>query len=107
LHLHYRNYCAIISRALISSPQGGYMVHAARASTPRAATPPSPNQSLAKHNRKPIQLAENKHRRSKSITSFCRTLLAPPHPTNHDSRGTYHASRSTNHRSLLTNRAFL
>ena len=30
LHLNYRNDCVIISRALISSPPGGYMVHAAR-----------------------------------------------------------------------------
>src|SRR5277367_17373 len=36
LHLHYRNHCAIISRALISSPQDGYMVNAARASVNRA-----------------------------------------------------------------------
>src|SRR5579863_3568432 len=115
LHLNHHNYCAIISRALISSQQGGYMVHAARASVNRAtarfilrparrrrdgsaaskgssATPPSPNQSLAKHNRKPTQLTENNHQRPKSIASFCRNLSAPPpHPTNHDSRGTYHA----------------
>jgi hypothetical protein len=36
LHLNYLNYCAIISRALISSRQRGYMVHAARASVNRA-----------------------------------------------------------------------
>jgi hypothetical protein len=36
LRLNYRNYCAIISRALISSPQGRHMVHAARASVNRA-----------------------------------------------------------------------
>jgi hypothetical protein len=40
LHLHYRDYCAIISRALISSRQGGYMVNAARASAARATAPP-------------------------------------------------------------------
>jgi hypothetical protein len=74
----------------------------------RAAAAPSPNQSLAKHNRKPSQLTENKHQRSKSIASFCRNLLAPPpHPTHHDSRATYRASRFTNHQSLLTNHAFL
>src|SRR5277367_3318345 len=33
-----------------------------------------PNQSLAKHNRKPMQLIENKHQRSKSIASFCRVF---------------------------------
>jgi len=54
--------------------------------------PPTANQSLAKHNRKPLQLTENNHQRPKSIASFCRNLSAPPpHPTNHDSRGTYHA----------------
>jgi hypothetical protein len=45
-HLNYRNYCAIISRALISSRQGEYMLNAARASVPHATAPPSPNQSL-------------------------------------------------------------
>jgi hypothetical protein len=90
------------------------MVQAARASVNRAtarfilrsgsaaskgssATPPSPNQSLAKHNRKPSQLTENNHQRSKSIASFCRTLPSPPHTTNHESRLTYHAARFTNH----------
>src|SRR5271154_1220704 len=61
LHLNYGNYCAIISRALIWSRQGGYMVHAARASAPGVATPPCSNQSLAKQYRKPMQLTENKH----------------------------------------------
>jgi hypothetical protein len=96
LHLNKRNYCAIISRALISLPQGGHMLHAARASVNRAtarfslrsgsaaskgsaATPPSPNQSIAKHNRKPAQLAENKHQRPKSIASFCRCVAVSQH----------------------------
>ncbi len=97
------------------------MVHAARASFtlraclwqgrrahPRAATPPSPNQSLAKHNRKPSQLTENKHQRSKSIASFCRNSPAPPpHLTNYHSRCMYHAWRSTNLQSPLTNHEFL
>ena len=105
--MRYRNYCAIISRALISSRQGGYMVNAARVSAPRATASSSPNQSLAKHNRKPSQLTENKHQRSKSIASFCRDFSAPPpHAANHDSRGTYPASRFACH-SLLTNHAFL
>jgi REP-associated tyrosine transposase len=34
-----------------------------------------PNQSLAKHNRKPTQMIENKQQRSKSIASFCRAFL--------------------------------
>jgi hypothetical protein len=50
------------------------MVQATRASAPRAAAPPSPNQSLAKHNRKPSQLIENNHQRPKSIASFCRVF---------------------------------
>jgi hypothetical protein len=141
--LRHLNDCVIISRALISSRQGGCMVHAARASVNRAkarftlrsrrwrirrvgatarlilrsgsaaskgssATPPSPNQSLAKLNRKSTQLTENKHQRSKSIASFCRSLFAPPpYPTHHDSRSTCHASRLTNHQSLFTSHAFL
>ena len=36
---------------------------------------PAQNQSLAKHNRKPSQLTENNHQRSKSIASFCRVFL--------------------------------
>ena len=108
LHLHYRNYCVIISHALISTRQGGYMVHAARASAPRILAPPSPNQSLAKHNRKPLQLTENKSQRPKSIASFCRNLPArPPHPATHHYRSTNHDSLLTNHQSLLANPAFL
>jgi hypothetical protein len=33
-----------------------------------------PNQSLAKHNRKPLQVVENNQQRSKSIASFCRVF---------------------------------
>ncbi len=33
-----------------------------------------PNQSLAKHNRKPTQMIENKQPRRKSIASFCRVF---------------------------------
>src|SRR5271155_1999440 len=39
LNLSYLNDCVIISRALISSPQGGYMVQAARTATPSAPAP--------------------------------------------------------------------
>jgi hypothetical protein len=35
-----------------------------------------PNQSLAKHNRKPLQIIENNQRRCKSIASFCRVFHA-------------------------------
>jgi hypothetical protein len=84
------------------------VVNAARASAPHAATPPSSNRSLAKLNRKPMQLTENKHQRSKSIASFCRySLTPPPDPADHDSRGTYHSSRLANHQSLSTSHAFL
>jgi hypothetical protein len=61
---------------------------AACASTPRPASPPCPIQSLAKHNRKPLQLAENKHQRPKSIASFCCSSLPVPRSSNHDSRAT-------------------
>jgi len=36
-----------------------------------------PNQSLAKHNRKPMQLTENNHHRPKSIASFFRVFCNP------------------------------
>jgi len=35
---------------------------------------PTPIQSLAKQNRKPMQVVENKRRRPKSIASFCRVF---------------------------------
>jgi hypothetical protein len=88
------------------------MVDAARASLNRAtarfilrsgcaaskgssASPPSPNQSLAKHNRKPAQLAENKHQRPKSIAGFCRNFApcAPPHQSLLTTHGFLIASR--------------
>jgi len=51
-------------------------------------SPASANQSLAKHNRKPTQVVENKNQRPKSIASFCRAFApgAPPDrslPTTH------------------------
>src|ERR1700693_1253574 len=52
------------------------MWHAAHPQTSthpaRRPVPPSPNQSLAKHNRKPSQMIENKQQHPKSIASFCR-----------------------------------
>src|ERR1700676_5328490 len=36
--------------------------------------PPTANQSLAKHNRKPSQMIEDKQQRPKSIASFCRVF---------------------------------
>ena len=68
LYLSYRNDCVIISRALISTPQGGYMVHAARASTVSAPAPLSTRNFL--------------------IASFSASLAPAPHLTNHDSRKT-------------------
>ena len=35
---------------------------------------PTANQSLAKHNRKPSQMTENKQQQPKSIASFCRVV---------------------------------
>src|SRR5271155_1341138 len=49
LNLSYLNDCVIISRALISSPQGGYMVHAARTATPSAPAPIPTRHSLIGH----------------------------------------------------------
>jgi hypothetical protein len=62
------------------------MVNAARASAPRTTSPPSRIQPLAKYNRKLLQLAENKHQRSKSIASFCRILASAPRLSSHASR---------------------
>jgi len=60
-----------------------------------SASPPSPIQSLAKHNRKPVQLAENKHQRPESIASFCRNFApgAPPHQSLLTTHGFLIASR--------------
>jgi hypothetical protein len=64
-----------------------------------------PNQSLAKHNRKPLQLLENKQRQFKSIASFCHvfrgytTLFLDP-------RNRHRCPLITTHQSLLTNHHF-
>ena len=64
-----------------------------------------PNQSLAKHNRKPIQLIENKQRQLKSIASFCRlfrgdaTLFQVP-------QNSHRIPLITTHQSLITNHHF-
>ncbi len=49
---------------------------------------PTPNQSLAKQNRKPSQLIENNHQHPKSIASFCRLFLdyAASQPINSPAR---------------------
>ena len=76
LHLSYLNDCVIISRALISSPQGGCIVHAARASTVSAPAPLSTRNFL--------------------IASFSASLAPAPHLTNHDSRKTAPFQFNTN-----------
>jgi hypothetical protein len=64
-----------------------------------------PIQSLAKHNRKPIQLIENKQRQLKSIASFCRlfrgdaTLFQVP-------QNSHRIPLITTHQSLITNHHF-
>src|SRR5271155_2464705 len=112
LRLNYRNYCAIISRALISSPQGGYMVHAARAATPSAPAPLPTRHFLIGH--APIKNARNspeynalyfsnRLKTANCSARFSRVLR----PKNHDSPVARHRSRFTTHQSLPTNHAFL
>ncbi len=96
--LSYHNDCVIISRAHLPPTRGGRMYHAVCATITYPVPPrpfnanhsrrqnhrgtchssPAPhhfpNQSLAKHNRKPTQPIENNHQRPKSIASFCRLL---------------------------------
>ena len=61
--------------ALLQPPKGLSMRSAAQTgNSTRPTQPPAPIQSLAKHNRKPPQLIENKHQRPKSIASFCRVF---------------------------------
>jgi len=90
LHLNYRNDCVIISHALISSPQGGYMVHAARASIASAPAPPSTRHFLiASRQILKIKLTHSQQTRKHFlIASFSATLAPAPHLTNHDSRKT-------------------
>lgn len=70
------------------------MVKATRASARRMASPPTPTQSLAKHDRKPLQLGENKRQRPESIASFCRFLASAPHLTRHSPLITHHCFMS-------------
>jgi hypothetical protein len=67
LHLNYRNDCVIISRALISSPQGGYMVHAARATTASSPAPLSTRHFL-------IASRQNIKNRANSLTTNEKTF---------------------------------
>jgi hypothetical protein len=112
LHLNYRNDCVIISRALISSPQGGYMVHAARVSTARAPAPPSPRHFLIARGgiknacNSPENNALNFSNRLKTANSSAR-FSHVSRSRNHHSPVTHHASGSTNHQSLPSNHSFL
>ena len=83
--LRYRNYCAIISRALISSRQGGYMVHAARASTASATAPPSARHPLI--NGTAIRNARNSPENnplhfSNQLKNACESRAGAIHPEN-------------------------
>jgi hypothetical protein len=111
LHLNYRNECVIIGRALISSPQGGYMVHAAHAST-ASTPPPLPThhflilRGINTARNSPETNALNFSNRLKTANCsarFSRVLR----PQNHESPVAGHGSRFTTHRSLLTNHVFL
>jgi len=112
VHLNYRNDCVIISRALISSPQRGYMVHASRASTASAPAPFSARHFLI--GRSAIKNARN----SPEINALdfsnrpIKACLRAPfprvsRPKYHHLPETYRGSLITNHQSLLTNHAFL
>ena len=61
---------------VLSVLYGPVIAHHAQPSAHRSspANRHRPNQSLAKHNRKPIQLVENKQQRLKPIASFCRVF---------------------------------
>src|SRR5277367_5744707 len=125
LHLHYRNYCAIISRALISSSQGGYMVNAARASVNRATarfilrsrcagskgsstTPPSPRRAKISHRHLvsvlPAILNRHKMQLESSVTS--RKQTTAPNSNRHKfcpkSAHAFRAPAVTTHNSPLT-----
>ena len=112
LYLSYLNDCVIISRALISSPQGGYMVRAARAATACAPAPLSTRHPLIDGTA--IRNVRNSPENNASNFSNRSTIACLRAPFSHvlrslghDSPVTYHTSRFTNHQSLLTNHAFL
>src|SRR5271168_3110888 len=112
LHLNHGNYCAIISRALISSPQGGYMVHAARAATPSARGPLPTRHFLIGH--APIKNARNSPEYNALYFSNrpkTPSLRAPfsrvSRHNNHESPVAGHGPRFAARQSLPTNHAFL
>src|SRR5580704_6613854 len=73
--------CVSAGRGTTYASKGRHMFQLARvhSSTLPARLLSSSNQSLAKQNRKPLQVIENNHQRTKSIASFCRLLAAPRH----------------------------
>src|SRR5271163_422777 len=102
LHLNYRNYCAIISRALISSPQGGYMVNAARASVDRATarfiltsrcagskdsstTPPSPRRAKTSRHQlvSVLPASSNRHKMQLESSVTSRKQTTAPNSNRH------------------------
>jgi hypothetical protein len=112
LHLNYRNDCVIISRALISSRQGGYMVDAARTSIASARGPLPTRQFLI--GRTAIKNARNSPENNalnfsnRLKTANCSARFSRVLRAKHQrSPVAHHASRFTTHQSLLSDRAFL
>src|SRR5271156_3546870 len=112
LYLSYPNDCVIISRALIPSPQGGYMVHAARTATPSAPAPLPTRHFLI--GQAPIKNARNSpeynalYFSNRLKTAICSARFSQVlRPQNHESPVAGHGSRFTAHQPLLTDHAFL
>jgi hypothetical protein len=111
-HLNYRNDCVIISRALISSPQGGCMIHAARASTASARAPlPTCHfliGSAAIKNARNSPENNALHFSNRLKTANCSARFSHvSRLSNHESRVAAHGSPLTTHQSRLTNHIFL
>jgi hypothetical protein len=109
LLLRYRTDDVIISRGLIASRRGGYMVNAARASAPCAASPHSARHFLT--GRTAIRIARNSP--ENNALNFSnppkRACLRAPFshvsgPKNHESRVAVHHSPITTHHSRISNR---
>ena len=85
LHLHYRNHCAIISRALISSSQGGYMVNTTRASATHTTTPPSTRRSKISHRRlvSVLPAISNRHKLQLESSVTSRKQTTAPNSNRH------------------------
>src|SRR5580700_2454868 len=121
LHLNYRNDCVIISRAPISSTQGGYMVHAARASTASAPAPHSTLRFLiASRQILKIKITRSQQTRKHFLIASFSAISAPacrggpaPHLTHHSSLITRHCptpflfNTNKTHRIIVLVRALL